>query len=40
MSDPTTPNKNLDLPATGEYNDAWGPVVNGVFTQIDTALAA
>ena len=38
MSDPTTPNKNLDLPATGEYNDAWGPVVNGVFTQIDTAL--
>jgi hypothetical protein len=38
MSDPLTPNKGLDLPTTGEYPSAWGPVVNGNFTDIDTAL--
>lgn len=39
MSDPLTPNKGLDLPATGEYNNAWGPVLNQNFTDIDTAIA-
>jgi hypothetical protein len=36
--DAVTPNKSLDLPTTGEYVNAWGPVVNGNFTEIDTAL--
>ena len=39
MPDPTTPNKGFDLPTTGEYVNAWGPVVNQNFTEIDTALA-
>lgn len=38
MPDPTTPNKDLDLPVTGEYVNAWGPVVNDNFTAIDAAL--
>jgi hypothetical protein len=38
MVDAVTPNKSIDLPTTGEYVNAWGPVVNGNFSVIDEAL--
>lgn len=38
MVDTVTPNKSIDLPTTGEYVNAWGPVVNGNFSVIDEAL--
>lgn len=38
MPDPTTTNKSLDLPANGEYPNAWDVPVNQNFTDIDTAL--
>jgi hypothetical protein len=36
--DAVTPNKSIDLPTTGEYVNAWGPVVNGNFSVIDEAF--
>jgi hypothetical protein len=33
-----TPNKNLAEPTPGSLNNAWGPVVNQNFAQIDTAF--
>jgi hypothetical protein len=33
-----TPNKSLERPATGDYNNVWAPVVNLDWTAIDTAL--
>jgi hypothetical protein len=38
VSDPATPNKGYDLPSTGEYPSAWGPVINNNFTEIDTCF--
>lgn len=39
MPDTFTANKNLIQPATGSYNDAWGPVLNNeVFEPIDNAF--
>ena len=38
MVDAVTPNKSIDLPTTGEYVNAWGPVVNANFSVIDEAL--
>lgn len=34
----TTPNHNLNVPATGEYEDAWGPIVNDNFEVIDERM--
>jgi trimeric autotransporter adhesin len=33
-----TPNKNIEQPAAGDYPDAWAPVVNADWLDIDTAL--
>jgi len=38
MSDPLTPNKAFDLQPTGANQNAWGTVLNGIFTQTDTAF--
>jgi hypothetical protein len=33
-----TPNKNLQIPASGSFNNAWAAPVNLNFSEIDTAL--
>jgi hypothetical protein len=33
-----TPNKNLQMPATGSFNNAWGPPINLNFAEIDTSF--
>jgi hypothetical protein len=39
MADTFTPNKGMIQPATGAYNDSWGPVLNDqVFAVADTAF--
>ena len=39
MSDQFTPNKGFDLQTTGENNNTWGVVLNGVLSSVDTAIA-
>ena len=36
MADPVTPNKGYTIPATGADVNAWGPIVNGNFSNLDS----
>lgn len=40
MAEPTTPNKGLTIPNTGDLANAWGPVLNANFSLLDSFLSA